>query len=70
MGYNCKLTESILAILIIIFAFWQTAASIWIIVIAAVLLLIHSHKCGGCSTCATCGNEKMPKKKSSRKKRK
>lgn len=68
MGCNCKLTESILAILIIIFAFWQTAASIWIIVIAAVLILIHSHKCGG--MCASCGSDKILAKKSSKKKRK
>jgi len=40
--------EAILAIVILVFAFWQTAYSQWIVVIAAVVLLIHSFTCKKC----------------------
>jgi hypothetical protein len=53
MGCNCKVTEGILAILIVLFAFWQTTYSKWVIIISAVLLLIHALKCGKCKTCGT-----------------
>ncbi len=58
---NCKATEIVLGLLIIIFAFWQTTYSQWIIVISAVLLLIHALGCKNCE---------MPKtKKPARKKK-
>lgn len=65
MGCNCRTTELILAIVIIVFALWVTAWSQWVIVIAAVLLLIHSHSCKNCKTCPP-----MPALKSSGKSRK
>lgn len=40
--------EAIIAIVILIFALWETTFSKWIIVIAAVLLLIHSFTCKKC----------------------
>ncbi|MEK6933585.1 MAG: hypothetical protein AABW75_01780 [Nanoarchaeota archaeon] len=40
--------ELILAVIIIVFAFWQTAVSMWIIVIAGIVLLIHSFTCKTC----------------------
>ena len=43
--------EGILAIIIIVFAFWSSwQYSQWIIIIAAVLLLIHSFTCKKCFT--------------------
>ncbi len=40
--------EFILAAIILIFALWATAYSKWIIVIAAVLMIIHSCTCKKC----------------------
>ncbi len=60
MGCNCKVTESILAILIIVFALWMTPWSQWIVVIAGVVLLIHSF---ACKSCAGMDNEMASKKK-------
>lgn len=51
MNCNCKWTESVLALLILVFAFWQVAWSQWIIVIAAVILLLHSWMCKTCAMC-------------------
>ena len=45
----CKsICEAVIAVIIIIFALWQTAYSNWIIIIAAVILLIHSFTCKKC----------------------
>ncbi len=40
--------EAILAIVVIVFALWQTAYSQWVLVIAGVVLLIHSFTCKSC----------------------
>ncbi len=40
--------EAILAIIILVFALWETTYSQWIVVIAAVVLLIHSFMCKKC----------------------
>ncbi len=45
---NCKMTEAIIAILVIVFALWVTPWSQWIVVIAAAVLLIHSFACKSC----------------------
>lgn len=42
---NCKWFEVVLALLIIVFALWQTSYSMWVIVISAALLLIHALMC-------------------------
>lgn len=57
MGCNCRVTESILAIVILVFALWQVTYSTWIVSIAAVLLLVHSMWCKNCGEC------EMPAKK-------
>ncbi len=45
----CKsICEAILAVILLIFALWQTAYSQWIIIIVAVILLIHSFTCKRC----------------------
>lgn len=56
--------ELILAIVVIVFALWQTAASKWILLVAGIVLLIHSMACKGCFSCET-----GTMKSSSRKKR-
>ncbi|MCH8945680.1 MAG: hypothetical protein IIA85_02045 [Nanoarchaeota archaeon] len=55
MNCNCRWCELILAVVILVFVIWPTqifsaAVSGWIVVIAAVLLIVHSlfcNKCGG-----------------------
>ncbi|PIN93335.1 hypothetical protein COU54_03480 [Candidatus Pacearchaeota archaeon CG10_big_fil_rev_8_21_14_0_10_31_24] len=44
---NCKVFEVIAAIVLLIFAFWETSASNWVIAVVAVLLLIHALSCKG-----------------------
>ena len=38
---NCKVSEIVLGLIILVFAFWHTAVSDWIIGIAAILLILH-----------------------------
>jgi len=56
-----KWCGAILALLIIVFSFWQTMYSKWIIVIAAVLILVHSSWHGSC--CEAEGAKPKAKKK-------
>ena len=51
MGCNCKWVEVVLAIVILVFTFWSTAVSQWLVAIAAVLLLIHALMCKNCAKC-------------------
>ena len=44
-GSTCEL---ILGIIILVFALWETAWSSWIVVIAAIVLIIHSMTCRVC----------------------
>jgi len=65
MGCNCKVTDSVLAIVILVFAIWPTLVfpamvSKGIIIVAAVLLLIYAHKC---NACAVPMDKKVSKKK-------
>ncbi len=70
MNCNCKWVETVLAILIIVFAFWETSFSTWGIVIAAVLLLIHGWTCKNCGMCKNCmEGGKVPKKQKTRKRK-
>jgi hypothetical protein len=59
MGH-AKVIEALVAILTIVFVFWQTAASKWIIFAAAVVLLIHA-LC--CKCFCSCEEEEKPAKK-------
>jgi len=55
MNCNCMWVEGVLAAIILVFVIWPTqifsaTVSWWLVVIAAVILLIHSlscKKCGG-----------------------
>ncbi len=40
--------ELIIAIVVIVFALWQTTYSQWIVVIAGIVLAIHSFTCKKC----------------------
>ena len=62
MNCNCKWCTSIIAIVILVFLFWETAASTWVIAIAAILLLIHAWTCKNCGVCMPSGA--MPAKSS------
>jgi hypothetical protein len=64
MCKNCMSSHFILGILVIVFAFWQTAASQWILLAIGVLMIIHSL---GCSSCKV---QEKPKAKSRKKKKK
>lgn len=68
MGCNCKWCELVIAIVILVFTFWQTTASKWIIAIAAIVLILHSFMC---KSCMMCEDHKggMAKTSSSKKKR-
>lgn len=58
MNCNCQWTETILAIVILVFAFWTTwMYSQWVVIIAAILLLIHAW---ACKNCAVSGMKEMP----------
>lgn len=60
---NCKITEIILSIVVILFAFVNAAYAKWIVVIAAVLLLIHAFTCRNLAACAAGQAPAMPAKK-------
>ena len=51
MGYNCKWTEAIIGIVIIVFVWWQVGTSVsqWIVTVAAALLILHAFRCDNCS---------------------
>ena len=58
MNCNCKWYELVLAVIILVFVIWPTqilsaTVSWWLIVIAAVLLIIHSLFCNKCSGLCT-----------------
>ena len=75
MGYNCKTTEVILALIIIIFSFMSWSSSKWVIIVAAVLLLIHAFSCKDCGACKSCdvpkakATTRSPRKSSKKRKR-
>ena len=50
MGCNCKLTEIIIGVVIIVFTWWQIGASIsqWIVTIVVALLILRALKCENC----------------------
>lgn len=51
MGCNCKVTEIIIGILILVFTWWTTDYSGWIVTILAVILIIHALTCKKCGAC-------------------
>lgn len=73
MGYNCKWTEIVLAVVILIVTIWPgligSTASWWITLVAAALLLIHALSCKNCGACAS-GVKTAPKRLAGKKKKK
>ncbi len=48
MECNCRTIEIILAALVLVFYFWETPVSGWIVVLAAIALLVHACTCKNC----------------------
>ena len=66
MGCNCKWTEVVLGVIIILFAVvFNVSWGEYIVVIAAALLVIHAFSCGNCGSCAS----PAPKAKSKKRKK-
>ncbi len=51
MFCKCNWNEGILAVIIIVFSFVQAASAKWVVVIAAVLLLLHALACNKSGMC-------------------
>ena len=66
---NCKATEIVLGLVVLVFALYQTSYSKWVIVVAAVLLLIHGLACKDMGSCAAPVKAKPARKKAKKKKR-
>ena len=51
MNCNCKWCQLVLAVVILVFAIWPgiVSWSNWVIIVAAVLLIVHSLSCNKCS---------------------
>jgi len=59
MECNCKWTQTVLALAILVFSLFVSVSwGKWVIVVAAALLLVHSWSCKNC--CKT-GTKSMPK---------
>jgi hypothetical protein len=57
MGCNCKWTEIVLGLIIIVFAWPElinVAWAAWVVIISGALLIVHALKCGNCGACKTC----------------
>lgn len=48
---NCKATEIIIGAIILIFALLKSVYSDWIIIIAAIIIIIHAMACKNCGKC-------------------
>ncbi len=48
---NCKVSEIIFGIVVLVFIFWETVASQWIVAIAAALIIIHALACKNLASC-------------------
>lgn len=61
---NCKWTETVLGLILLIVTIWPTllgaTASMWVVIVAAVVLILHAWCCGCCGSCM---HDEMPKKR-------
>ena len=62
---NCKLTEIVVAAVILVFALYEATYSKWIIIIAAVVLFVHGLMCKDIACC----NDDTAKPKAKKKRR-
>lgn len=62
MHCNCKWTETVLGLVILIITIWPNllgvSATWWVTLIAAILLVLHAWSCGCCGMCA---HSQMPR---------
>ena len=73
---NCRWTELVLAVVILVFTLWPTqifsaTVSWWLVIIAAAILLLHAifhHRCH-CSMCMSGETMAAPRARSRRKRR-
>jgi len=64
MGCNCKVTEVIIAIVVILFTLWSPAEwTMWLVVIAGAALLFHAFSCKNCGAGAMVAAAPKPGKK-------
>ncbi|MBR9702061.1 hypothetical protein GOV13_04005 [Candidatus Pacearchaeota archaeon] len=70
---NCKGTEVVIGLVILVFALWPTLLSAmavkWISIVAAVILILHGLKCPNMSECAPMAKKPMRKKAAKKKKK-
>lgn len=63
--FNCKWTHGVLGLAILVVTLWPNLigamASKWVVIIAALIVLVHACACKNCS-CGAMGKE-MPKKR-------
>ena len=71
MGCNCKWFEIIVALVLLVLAFWQGVSGwqMWAIVAAAVVLLLHALMCKNCAMCSKMGADMSTKTTRSRRRR-
>lgn len=64
MGCDCKWAETVLSLIILVFALWPNilspVLSKWLVVASAVILLVHSLSCKNLSSCKPMKSEKVP----------
>ncbi len=67
MSCNCKSCEAIIAVIIGVLAIWPNLLgavnSRWVIIIAAIVLLVHSFACKHCMMCKQHSGSAMKKKR-------
>lgn len=71
---NCKATEIVLGLVVLVFALWETFAySKWVLIVAAVVLIFHGFKCSTLANCcapmAKPSSRPATRRKTSRRKR-
>lgn len=63
MGCNCQWTETVIALVILLFTFWSVQWSQWIVGLAAVVLLLHAWMCKSCMMCREHASSSSKKKR-------
>lgn len=53
MNCDCRWVEIPLGIVVILFTWWTIPYAMWIVTVAAALLIIHALTCKNCKACKT-----------------
>ena len=68
MGCNCRWTEVVIGLVVVIFTLWpQGTWSKWLVVVAGALLVLHAFSCKNCG--GICAPEETGKGKKKKRKR-